>query len=275
MKITLVFASLAMVGASYSQVLYQTGFEAPFSAGTNGSNINGQQTWTGFGTSANLKVAANGQVIAGGVTAAAGTQMLALTTPTSSSNSGWAGKDITAAWAGRTAGNNNFHTSMQVFVPTGNVRSTIFGIQIYNTALKVIGEWYLRPRDSSGNFYFQFDTIDAAQTALVDGFAYNLNPSLKGKWNTIDLYLNQDTLKMSCYMNGSSLGTANVDPVLGITPLQFTLATAQNAGTTQVGTTAPNAYVYMDNYLAEAVPEPGSLIAIGAALTALIARRRK
>ncbi|MBS1706844.1 MAG: PEP-CTERM sorting domain-containing protein [Armatimonadetes bacterium] len=283
MKTITALAFLVAAASSQAVILYSTGFESPWAAGTNGSSVisaaNTAQGWASGSTGAT--VVANGQTNAGGVTAYAGTQMMRMTTSTAAGNANWAWKDLSGGWASRPSGDNTLHAQTKAFIPTGNNRTTTYGIQAYTTAVDVVGEILFVPNYDASNSFIYLASGTWNDTTTFNYIGYTIpKATLRGAWFGLDLYTNMATSTASGFLTlGSTtyyLGSVALDPTqtnVGIGDLDF-FAGNPSSGS-QTGTTAAANSVYFDNYGVETVPEPATMAALGLGLAAVIRRRKK
>lgn len=277
MKNYIIGALACLAAGANAQSIYSTNFDN-WSAGTNGTSVtasaNAGQGWDP--TSAGATIVANGQTNAGGVTALSGNQMLRMTVGNSSTASNFAWKDISGAWASRASGNNVVHSSVSFFIPTGNNRSTYYGLAAYSTNVDLLAELVFQPNYDSTNSSLFFDNG-------TDGVGWTIpKTSMRGAWNKLDMYLDFDNLIGEALLTVGTttldLGGFALDPTAAANPLGDIDFFAGNSSS-QTGTSAAATSVYFDNFSIEAtnhvVPEPATMAALGFGAFGMIARRRR
>ena len=212
-------------------------FSAGFEAGEGYSlgNISGQNGWV-----ANDATAAN--VI--NTNAASGSQSLQVT-----GNSWWW---PTISYNPTTNVNKILRVQWSMFVPSGQSA----GIDIYTVDVERVGAMRVLTNGNVGFIHFVGGTT---QTTVDTGVAAAANT-----WNTFRMDLDFTAGTWQGRLNGVQVGpTATIR-----TGINAVIADADIQG---VSTTAS----VFDDYSVEAVPEPGTMIALAGGALALLRRRRK
>lgn len=266
MKPTLI--ALAVVGIACScasaQVLYQSdGFESPrFAPGT----ISGQDSGAWAVDPAGQ---ANHLVVSGttlGANPFSGTQMVRVNGP--STNFSW--PDITAAVAGRTAGNDVIVTSTRIFLPLASELAAgangIFGILAYNAAASNMGG--IRVRVGDGAIIGTIDP-DGVGPSTFGNYLFNAGGVLaRGQWHEIGFGLNIVTRAMTLTVNGATVATGTTSQTVALN-----LADVDFIGSLVTGA-QPASALFDDYSVVAVVPSPAAAALLGLGGLAAFRRRR-
>ncbi|MDP1661971.1 MAG: hypothetical protein Q8L55_08645 [Phycisphaerales bacterium] len=259
-------AVLAGSALTSAQTLYATGWEAaPASPGWNTGNVAPQNAWTNFNNAGGHQVVNSGATIAGTVvTAAAGSRFHASVPSTSATTvfGRWSWVDLTAAWAGRTAGNDFVIVSMDMFLPTGSTAACLHGVEGYGDSGGGAGTLFL------GGFVVNPNNaglyIEAAGGVLTQ-----MGTVPRNTWFRVDLAYHSATGEMGLALNGTYLGFGQ-GAAATVSVSDWDLFNRNSVTGTLPGAGSNMA---TDNYSVVAVPTPGAAALLG--LGGLVAGRRR
>lgn len=245
-------ALVAVTGsAATAQTLYSTGWEAaPASPAWNTGNISGQNTWVNFNAAAGHTVQNSGD---NGVTAATGNRMhrSLASTGTNFERDSWV--DLTAAWAGRTVGNNTAVGSIDMFLEANMTTVGFHGLSIFSSAGQI------------GGIY-----VSAANGAIILlGTSQAVVGTItRGTWTNIGVAIDFTTGNLAAIVNGVTVGSVAFNNVTNTDIADIDLANISGSAPT-----TSSSRMYTDNYLVRAIPTPGALALVG--LGGLVAARRR
>jgi|GEM_PF-5712928 len=251
-KLILMATAVAAVSANAAVTIYDSnGFEAPtFTGSAAGTNLSGQDGWTGAAAGTT-----NGRVFAGanlGVSPFAGNQMVRIQA-TNAGSSRFAWRDISAGVSSALLSPSTAAIRMSTKFNLGATTvSGISGILAYDlTGSDLIAGLYA---DTDGNIIL--DAGDGINGLVFSGFT-------EGVWHDLEMTLDYNLGIFSARIDGFYLGGY----ALTNTVADFDFYTQADAAGSVNG--------YFDDFKVTGVPEPGTMLAIGAGLAAMARRRRK
>ncbi len=245
-------ALVAVTGsAATAQTLYSTGWEAaPASPAWNTGNIAPQNGWLNVNSAAGHQVVNSGT---NGITAATGSRMHQSVASTGANISRETWVDLTAAWAGRTVGNNIAVGSVDMFLETNMTTMGFHGLTVYSSG-GAIGGIFVNSSDGA--------------IILLGNAQINAGTISRGTWTNIGIAIDFNTGTLSAIINGVSVGSVPFEP--SWTPDIVDIDLHASSGTTS---TTSSSRMYTDNFLVRAIPTPGALALVG--MGGLLAARRR
>lgn len=248
-KITLIALSACVVGAANASVtLYSTSFEnSEPEAWVGGQTLISKPGW--FSTTAGTNNVVNTFMPHTGI------QSSTMISSSVAATGRWTWKDVNAAWLARPSSEKAVLSCAWFKFDASNTTDHQYGLDAYTFEVQQLGQIVI----SGGT-----------NTVWVNGADTGFGV-VKTDWNLLAILTDFTSNNAHFYANNVYLGFASMGANTG----NFGDCDLYNQSVTGVASTV-NRSVYVDDYkVVTAVPEPGSMIALGAGALALVARRRR